>query len=415
MFSIERWQEIFDAINKNRLRTFLTGLSVASGIFILVILLGVGEGMKNGIERAFAADAENMMYIWTGNTSKEYKGLNPGRSIQMDYSDFEHIARKHKENIASATPIVRLWGGIISYKNESGNYRVEGTTVDMQKIENADMYKGRFINENDITTYEKVVAIGYKVYTDLFKDKEDPIGKYLDINGVQFKLVGVYLDPGGEREETRAVIPVSTMFRVFKGDQKINNISLSMKGAATQQATLLRAENLTAAIEEFLKMKHTVAPDDTSAVHVNNSVEEAARFTTLMLMIRLFFWGVGICTIIAGVVGVSNIMLIIVKERTKEIGIRKALGALPWSIIGMILHESIFITAIAGFFGLIMGLGLLEIVGPFVETEFIVNPTVNFNVAVTTVFVLVAAGAIAGFFPAWKAARIKPIIALRDE
>jgi len=168
-------------------------------------------------------------------------------------------------------------------------------------------------------------------------------------------------------------------------------------------------------LKDFLKEQHTVAPDDDRAIQVNNTLENAKRFYTLMDMIKYFFWGVGICTIIAGVVGVSNIMLIIVKERTKEIGIRKALGAEPLSIIGMILHESIFVTAIAGFFGLIFSLALLEFVGPMIETQYIYNPTVNFQVAITTVFILIIAGALAGFFPAWRAARIKPIVALRDE
>ena len=192
-------------------------------------------------------------------------------------------------------------------------------------------------------------------------------------------------------------------------------MGFTLKPQATFQQAVQHSIAISNEIESFLKERHIVAPEDDSAIDSWNSLEEAKRYYDLMDMIKLFFWVVGICTIIAGVVGVSNIMLIIVKERTKEIGIRKAIGAQPWSIIGMILHESIFVTAIAGFLGLIFSMALLEVIGPNIEIDYIVNPSVNFNVAITTVFVLIIAGALAGFFPAWRAARIKPIEALREE
>ena len=415
MFDIERWQEIFETISKNKLRTFLTGLSVASGIFILVILLGIGEGMSNGIEREFENDAANILYIWTGVTSKEHKGMNPGRMVRMKNEDYNFVAEKYGDELEYKSSIYRLWAGLLNYGNESGSYRVEGVYPDYQFLENASMTAGRYINFSDHQNYEKVAVIGNKIKTDLFKNGKDPIGEYVQISNINFKVIGVYTDPGGEREEARVFLPLSTAQKVFNGRNEIRNMSFTLQKEDNFEAALAASNKFTGEVESYLKDKHTIAPDDASAITINNSLENAKRFYDLGNMINFFFWGVGICTIIAGVVGVSNIMLIIVKERTKEIGIRKALGAQPLSIIAMILHESIFVTTIAGFVGLIASLALLEFVGPLIETDYITNPSIDFGVAITTVFILVIAGAVAGFFPAWRAARIKPIIALRDE
>ncbi|MFD2517780.1 ABC transporter permease [Salinimicrobium flavum] len=414
MFDLERWEEIFDTIRKNKLRTFLTGLSVASGIFILVILLGIGEGMRNGISSEFEGDASNILYVWTGRTSVEYKGLNPGRMVQMKNRDFELTTLKHADDLEYKSSVFRIWNGIVNYNKESGSYRVEGVLPDYQFLENSSMVAGRFINHTDHVNYEKVVAIGNKVKTDLFKD-QDAIGKYLQISGINFKVVGVYTDPGGEREESRVFVPLSTGQRVFAGGDNVNNMAFTLQKEDNFEAALAASNRFSAELQQFLKEQHTIAPEDDRAININNSLENAKRFFDLMDMIKFFFWGVGICTIIAGIVGVSNIMLIIVKERTREIGVRKALGAEPWSIVMMVLHESVFVTAIAGFIGLISSLALLELVGPMIETNYISNPSVNFTVAVSTVFILVIAGTLAGFFPAWRAARIKPIEALRDE
>ena len=414
MFDLERWEEILETISKNKLRTFLTGLSVASGIFILVILLGIGEGMRNGISSEFENDAANILYVWTGVTSVEYKGLNPGRRIQLKNEDFDFTAKKYVDELEYKSPVYRIWNGVVNYEKESGSYRVEGVLPDYQFLENSDMVKGRFLNHSDHVNFEKVVVLGNKVKTDLFKDKE-AIGNYVQISNINFKVVGVYTDPGGEREEARVFLPIATAQRVFNGTNNINNMAFTLQKEENFEKALAASNQFSAELQQFLKEQHTIAPEDTRAITVNNSLENAKRFYDLMDMIKYFFWGVGICTIIAGIVGVSNIMLIIVKERTREIGIRKALGAEPWSIVFMVLHESIFVTAIAGFVGLIGSLALLELVGPMIETQYIANPSVNFNVAISTVFILIFAGAIAGFFPAWRAARIKPIIALRDE
>lgn len=414
MFDLERWQEIFEAIRKNKLRTFLTGLSVASGIFILVILLAIGKGMENGVAEEFKRDAENRISVWTGVTSQGYKGLNPGRFIQLKNEDFDNTVLKHQDQLEYKSSMFRIWSGLTVYGSETGSYRIEGVLPDFQFIENAAMTQGRFLNFYDHHNNEKVAVIGHKVYTDLFKGK-NAIGEYVEISGIKFKVVGIFTDPGGEREEARIYMPLSTSQRVYNAGDNIRSMSFTLQSTGNFEKDVKASEAFVTQLSNQIKTRHTIAPTDNRAVSINSSLENAKRFYNLNNMMSLFFWGVGICTIIAGVVGVSNIMLIIVKERTKEIGIRKALGAEPWSIIGMILHESIFITAIAGFTGLIFGLGLLELVGPNIQMNYIVNPSVDFSTAVTTVFVLIFAGAVAGFFPAYRAASIKPIEALNDD
>ena len=232
---------------------------------------------------------------------------------------------------------------------------------------------------------------------------------------MNFKVVGVFYDPGGDREEGQVYIPVSTAQKVFNAGENIRNMAFTVKMADNFDEAVIQSNAIAEGIEQQLKEIHVVAPDDVSAVRVFNTLKEAEKIYSLIATIRAVFWFVGIGTIIAGIVGVGNIMLIIVKERTKEIGIRKALGALPMSIVGMILQEAVFVTMFAGLFGLIFGLGLLELAGPYIENDFIKYPQVDFNIALTTVFLLVFAGALAGFIPAYRAAMIKPIDALRDE
>ncbi|MBT8281861.1 MAG: ABC transporter permease [Muriicola sp.] len=414
MFDLERWQEIFDAIRKNKLRTFLTGLSVASGIFILVILLGFGQGMQNGIAKEFEQDASTSVWVWPGVTSKEYKGLNPGRRIQFRNENYENVGELYKKEIEYESPRYFVNNVQINYGKESLAYGIQGISGNFQFIENAKMAEGRFINVQDVTNTAKVAVIGRKIRNDVFKEVETPVGEFITVLGIPFKIVGVYGETE-EREEERIYIPVTTAQKVFNGADRINNMAFTLPPADNFDKAVAQAVAFKAGIESYLRQVHTVAPDDSSGVQVWSAMEEAKRYFSLTGNIKFFFWFVGICTIIAGVVGVSNIMLIVVKERTREIGIRKALGAKPWSIIGMILHEAIFVTAISGFAGLIFSMGLLEIVGPYIEVDYVLNPSVNFNVALATVFVLIVAGTIAGFFPAWRAAHIHTIDALRDE
>ena len=370
--------------------------------------------MQNGIAKQFERDAEGIIEVWTGTTTKEYKGLNPGREVQFRNSDYDLAVTKFSDKLDRRSAVYSYWNGVIVYGKETGNYQFRGIYPDYLALENATIVSGRFINDNDLLHNEKVAAIGQKVKLDLFKDKNS-IGEEIVINNVNFKVVGVFTDPSGEREESRIYLPITTTQKAFSVGDKISNMQFTLNKMATYEEALAQSTKFTAELGQMLRSKNTVAPDDESAIGINNSIENAKQFYDLNLYIRLFFWWVGICTIIAGVVGVSNIMLIIVKERTKEIGIRKALGASPISIVGMILHESIFITTIAGFIGLLSSLLLLELVGPYVKSDYFLNPEVDFGVAITTLILLVFAGAMAGFFPAYHAAKIKPIVALRDE
>ncbi|QJP33665.1 ABC transporter permease [Nonlabens sp. Ci31] len=415
MFNIERWEEIFETIRKNKLRTFLTSLSVASGIFILVILLGVSSGIANGVREQFSSDATNRIQISTRTTTKEFKGLNPGRRLQMTNADYKSLNSKYEDQIEYKTSLYRTWGGQINYKDKEGSYRIEGVFPDQQFIENAALSHGRFISPSDIEESRKVALIGYQMKEDLFPDS-DPIGKIILVNSnINFTVVGVYTDPGGTREESRLFIPITTAQKVFNQGENINRIAYTVNMGRNFDETAKLSAQMTQSIEQDLRTRFVVAPDDRVAIRVEDTLEQAKPFFDLIDVIKAVFWFIGLGTIIAGVVGVGNIMLIVVKERTKEIGIRKALGALPSEIIMMILQESIFITSIAGLIGLFLGVGLLEIAAPYIQNDFINNPTVDFTTAITTVIILVVSGAIAGFIPARRAANIKPIEALRDE
>nr|WP_297787225.1 ABC transporter permease [uncultured Allomuricauda sp.] len=414
MFDLERWQEIFDTIRKNKLRTFLTGLSVASGIFILVILLGFGQGMRNGIEHEFKQDASTSVWVWPGVTSKEYKGLNPGRRIQLVNENYSKASAMFDDDIEYGSARIFVRGVSVNYGKEALIYGVQGVASDFQFIENANMVEGRFINYQDETSNGKVAIIGNKIKKDVFGEVETPIGEFIDISGIPFKIIGVYKEME-DREEERIYIPITTAQRTFNGGNRVNNLSFTLPPVENFDKAVAQAINFKNGLRQYLQQTHTIAPDDTGAIEVWSAMEEAKRYYGLTNNIKLFFWFVGVCTIIAGVVGVSNIMMIVVKERTREIGIRKALGAKPWSIIAMILHEAIFVTAISGFGGLIFSMALLEIVGPNIEVDYIMNPSVNFNVAFSTVIVLIVAGTLAGFVPAYRAAKFKVIESLRDE
>jgi len=249
----------------------------------------------------------------------------------------------------------------------------------------------------------------------LFKDYKKAPGEYIVANGIQFKVIGVYSDPAGERENTKLFVPSTTISQIYNEPKKVGELFFTLNPEKDYETTNQKVEKFLDQYKGYLREAHNAHPDDLKAIQSHSSLAEAKKFITLNTMIKLFFWGIGILTLIAGIVGVSNIMLIIVKERTKEIGIRKALGAQPKSIIAMILHEAIFITTLSGFIGLFLSLALLEFAGPNIKNEYILNPTINFSVAVTTVLLLVIAGALAGYIPARHASKIKPIVALRDE
>jgi len=410
MFDLDKWQEIFNTIEKNKLRTFLTGFSVAWGIFMLIILQGSGIGLQKGVENEFRSSATNTIWIWSGQTSKPYAGMQPGRYIQMTNEDHDYLSNT-VEGIDQISSRYQIWGGnTISYNNESGSFSNRTVHPAYLFIEKMEILDGRFINKSDIDDFRKSAVISTRVRDALFK-QEHPMGKYIHVNGIPFKVVGIFTDDDGRDENMQVVyLPLTTAQRVFGAGNRINTLAVTVGDAGVEESKAIQDE-----IRSKLAARHKYDPTDERAMFLWNSVEEFQRFKSLFASISLFIWIIGIGTIIAGVVGVSNIMMIVVKERTKEIGIRKALGATPGSVISLILQEAILITAFAGYIGLVLGVGLLELISKHIDTPFFRQPEVDINIAIGATVLLVIAGALAGFFPARKAAAIKPIVALRDE
>ncbi len=411
MFDVDKWQEIFTTIQQNKLRTFLTGFSVGWGIFMLIILLGAGQGIFNGVESMFNDDAINSIWIRPGQTTMEYKGFKSGRRVKMYNEDYDYLLSTY-EGIDEATARDWVWGVNVSYRNEYGSYGVRGCHPGHKYLEKTEMISGRYLNEKDIQEARKVAVIGKLVEQDLFK-RESAIGAYINISGIPFKVIGVSDDVGSQWEQRSIYIPVSTSQGVFDG----GNNEFDMMMVSTGDLTLMETIDLAENIERDMKERLVVDPRDQRGLNIRNNNAEFANIVNVINGMRIFIWVIGIFTIIAGVVGVSNIMMIIVKERTKEIGVRKALGATPFSIVSLILQESIFITTLSGYIGLMLGIGLLELVNSFMPegTPFFRNPEVDVQVAIYATLLLILAGTLAGFFPARKAAAIKPIVALRDE
>ncbi len=409
MFDIDKWQEIFSTIRKNKLRTILTGFSVAWGIFMLIILLGSGYGLENGVKREFTGDAVNYLSINAGITSMPYKGLSPGRRLRFTNEEKKELGSL--EGVDKSSGRSAVWANnTLSYKNEYGNFDIFAVSPDYKYVESLIILNGRYLNKIDEDDYRKVVVLGRLVDEALFKG-EDPLGKYIKVSGVPFKVIGTFDDPGGDRDLTRIYIPLSTAQRVFNMGNYVGSILLNLGDADVEESL-----EMIEVIKQDLSEKMKFDPTDPRAIFVYNSIEQYRTLMNLFSNIRLFIWIIGIGTIIAGIVGVSNIMMIVVKERTKEIGIRKSMGATPWSIISLILQESILITGFAGYIGLVMGVGLLELLSNVLPaTDYFANPEVNIQVAVYATLLLVISGALAGFVPARKAASVKPVVALRDE
>ena len=412
MFDRDNWNEIFLTIRKNKLRSFLTAFSVSWGIMMLIILLGAGKGLENGVYNSFRDDALNSLFINSGQTSIAYDGMQPGRYIQLDNQDYELLTSSFDE-VEFKTARYSIWNNnTVSHKTNYGRYSIRAVHPGHEQLERTEVLRGRYINELDLAELRKVVILSKAIVADLFKG-EEPLGKFVNINGILFKVVGVYIDHGSERENNIVYIPIRTAQMAFGGGNRVNQIMFT-----TGDANLDRTREIEAEVINMMSRRHKFSPQDPRAMRINNNLENFQRFFNTVKGIEIFIWFIGVCTLIAGVIGVSNILLITVKERTKEFGIRKAIGASPGSIVGMILQESVFITAIAGYLGLVSGVLLLELVNgmmPNSGDSFFVNPEVNLKVAIAATALLVFAGAIAGLIPALRASRIRPVQALRDE
>lgn len=409
MFSRDRWQEIFQTISKNKLRTFLSGFTVALGILIFVVLFGFGNGLKNQFNEFFMDDATNVFFVFANRTSMPYKGFKSNRIIEFKNDDIEDIEMNFPFFLEYISPRI-FFGSLVKYNNESNNYNGRGVGPSHQFNEKTIMMQGRYINEEDIKNRTKVVVIGRLIEEDLFKGK-NAIGEYIDVGGTAFKVVGVFQDDGGDNEERLMYIPYTTRQLMTKNTDKIDQIVLAFRPELGYSGALTFESKL----NTFLKKKKNIHPDDESGIFIRNVADNLKQNQQFAGVLQIIVFFVCLGTLIAGIIGISNIMVFVVKERTKELGIRKALGATPKSVIGMILQESIFITAIAGYIGLLAGILILNSLGEKLQDYFIKDPYIDTGVAIAATVVLIIFGAIAGYFPAKRAARIKPIVALRDE
>jgi putative ABC transport system permease protein len=418
LFDIDVWQEIFNTIRKNKLRTALTGFSVAVAIFMLVVLLGSSRGLKNGVENSFSTEAGNSMMIYGQRTTKAYKGMNSGRRINLKMNDFRDLGKRISQVEAIAGRTYIPGDESISYKQNFGSFRARPVHAAYKHMIKYTLLRGRMMSTQDEKELRKIAVIEDKVETVLFKG-ENPIGKYIEINNTKFKVIGVYKTPGNNGGNNGSIlIPITVGELLYNTKGRLLEISFTLGNTSLAESEIIEEK-----IQAMLAKNHNFDSSDKSALWIDNNIEQSKNFVQTFAGIESGIWMIGIFTLLLGVIGVFNIMLIVVKERTKEIGIRKALGATPRSIVGLILLESIFITAVSGYIGLFMGVGVLELITTYDLIEkmsadvamFFMNPQVDMGVAISATIVLVITGAIAGFIPARKASRIKPVDALRDE
>jgi len=409
MFNRDNWKEIFETIQKNKLRTFLSGFTVSLGILIFVVLYGMGNGLINTFNEFFGDDATNVLYVFPGKTTIPYKGYKSDRTIEFDNSDLADIEKNFALFVDYTTPRITR-SALVKYRDESNNYTTRAVGPAHQHAEKTIIMKGRFLNREDIRNKTKYVVIGRLVERDLFGSK-NAIGQYLDVAGSAFMVIGVFQDEGGDNEERMIYMPYTTRQLIEKNTDKIDQFIVGFK----PEIGYAGAMALDKSLDRFLREKKYISPDDQNGFFIRNVADQLKQNQQFARVLQIIVAFVAFGTIIAGIIGISNIMVFVVKERTKELGIRKALGATPRSVIGSILMESVFITAISGFVGMLIGIAILNSLGEKLKDYFITNPFIDITMAVVATIVLILFGAIAGYIPAKRAADIKPIIALRDE
>ena len=418
MFDIDRWQEIFSALAKNKLRTILTAFGVFWGIFMLVVMLGSGRGLQNGMFRILGDFATNSLFIWTERTTMPYKGYLKDRSWHFTNDDTRALRENIKE-IEIVAPRIHPPNGsslFVRGKN-TGSFRINGDYPETFKLDAVNLMEGRLINYLDLLEKRKVVVIGKRVKEMLFKADENAVGQYIQISGVYFQVVGVFKSKHtqgwGTFQNESVFMPFTTLQKTYN----LGNVVFYYGIMAKPQYKVSEVEDK---VRALMASRHKVSPEDRMAFGSNNIEEEFKKMNSVFVGINVLTWFVGILTLIAGVIGISNIMLIILKERTKEIGIQRAIGATPVKIMGQIVLESVFLTFIAGLIGMIFGILIMEGINLALSSgnpdEMIfINPEVNLNAAISSLILLVIAGTLAGMIPASRAIKIKPIDALRTE
>ncbi|MBL9106303.1 MAG: ABC transporter permease [Myxococcales bacterium] len=423
MIDVDRWQEIWDTLRRNRLRAALTACGVFWGVFMLIVMLGFGHGLREGVHRGMAGFASNSLYVWPQRTSMPHDGLLPGRFVRLTLDDAEAV-RAGVPGVRVVAPRNELGGGRRATANvrrgdKTGAFRVAGEVAEMTEIQAVILERGRLLNPLDLGERRKVAVIGARVREQLFAADEQPIGGSIEVRGVYFMVVGVFRSPqtgdDAERHDTSIQVPLTTYAGAFGAGERVGSFAILAEDGVP--STRVEADVLA-----LLGRRHHVHPDDRQAFGSFNADRELRKVSGLFDAIGLVIWFVGTVTLIAGVIGVSNIMLIVVKERTREIGVRKAVGATPASIVLQIVQESTVLTGFAGGVGLVVGVGLVELVGtmmdglpPGQQPSMFARPEVDFTIAVAATLVLVVFGALAGALPARHAVLINPVEALRDE
>ncbi|NGZ89718.1 ABC transporter permease [Psychroflexus maritimus] len=419
MFSRDKWSEILESLTSNMFRTILTAFGVFWGIFILVILLASGTGLENGVKKGFSGVATNSMFMWAQTASQAYKGLPKGRRYNFKLDDIEAI-KDEVNGLKYVSPRNQL-GGFGGANNvtrglKSGAFNVYGDYPDIINQEPTTILQGRFINQNDINERRKVAVIGEGVLQELYDFDEDPLGTYIKIQGVNFMVIGIFKKKGfgpGDNEEASKQIytPFTAYSQAFNQGENVGWMAVTAKDG--ESISELKKE-----VFEVVKQRHTIAPKDDRAIGHFDLFEQYNKITGLFLALNAVAYFVGIMVLISGVIGISNIMLIVVKERTNEIGVRRALGATPWQIKGQILMESITLTIIAGMTGIVFATGVLILVNKFLPQNadlMFVNPSVDLNSIVIALIILIISGLLAGLIPAQNAIKIRPVDALRTE
>lgn len=402
------FNEILQTLSHNKLRTALTGLAVAWGIFMLIVLLGVARGVTNSFESNMMGPGSKSIQIWGGNTSKPYGGYREGRRIRMSDSDPEDIARSNTRRISDVSSVI--YGEAQLTRSPKASMTIEYTGMYPSSFaqERYSMVSGRYINDKDMADQAHVIVLAEDNVPVLFPDGDDPLGQYVSVKGISFKVVGVYHANWGRDN----IIPYTTARTMAASKDEVGSIKVSL-GNVTTEADGEEAEQ---SVRRTLARNHTFDPDDTGALWVNNRFTQGLQAQSGMNILNMSVWVLGLLTLLSGIVGISNIMFVSVRERAHEIGVRRAIGARPGSILVQVITESVAITTLFGYIGIVMGTALTQVIGmATAESGVLENPTVNLSLAFEVTMVLIVAGALAGLFPALKAIKVKPVEALRDE